>query len=131
MQSARPMAQLVTREGPILRAGERQTLPASREDEILWRGDLLAASRTLQIAERASPRRSRNRQNTPGTKNTKKTKNTKNTTVGTPGTASPQRCLRDRGPAQPALCETRRASQTQALSGLACVCVALFVSHPP
>ena len=126
------MTQLVTAEGPILGAGERQTLPASASaprgrGPVLERRSFLAASRTLQIAEKASPRRSRNRQNTPRTKNTKKTKNT---TVRTPGTASPQRCLRDQGPAQPALFETRRASQTQALSSLACVCVALFVSHP-
>ena len=125
------MAQLVTRKArSSVLASAKLYQPArapSGRDPALERRSVLAASRTLQIAERASPRRSRNRQNTPGTKNTKKTKNT---TVRTPGTASPQRCLRDQGPAQPALFETRRASQTQALSSLACVCVALFVSHP-
>ena len=126
------MAQLVTRKARssvLASAKLYQPARALREDEVLyWRGDLFWPPRGhCRLQKKLHHEDHETDKTPPRTKNTKKTKNT---TVRTPGTASPQRCLRDQGPAQPALFETRRASQTQTLRSLACVCVALFVSHP-
>src|SRR5438093_12522225 len=126
------MAQLVTRKARssvLASAKLYQPARALREDEVLyWRGDLFWPPRGhCRLQKKLHHEDHETDKTPPRTKNTKKTKNT---TVRTPGTASPQRCLRDQGPAQPALFEMRRASQTQTLSSLACVCVALFVSHP-